>query len=296
MWGPVGAAEANWIHPSGPAESRQADTASTSTQSSRHALRRRHVEQLPKLFASLFDFFLTGRLSSDTYIPRHVLFLVSRLYEFLNFCLGQETSLAVSRPLAVTGISSCLRIPSSYLSSCVRRTAIRPSPCLAIQPVFLSSIHRTTQPYSTMGSVDSGPFDVKNIAIIGAGPCGLSAAKYLVAQQAFDSVVVFEQNPEVGGVWYYSREPTPSQHVPQVSPFCPPDAPVKRPDTDAPVFASPMYELLNTNIPWTISMDIPTTLFAFLTCLEVLIRSLDVTGIFASQAETVPEDSCSRMC
>ncbi|KAK2602819.1 hypothetical protein N8I77_009324 [Diaporthe amygdali] len=103
-----------------------------------------------------------------------------------------------------------------------------------------------------MGSVDSGPFDVKKIAIIGAGPCGLSAARYLVAQQAFDSVVVFEQNPEVGGVWYYSREPTSSQHVPQVSPFCPPDAPVKEPNGNAPVFASPMYQLLNTNIPWTI--------------------------------------------
>lgn len=115
-----------------------------------------------------------------------------------------------------------------------------------------------------MGSVDSGTFDVKKIAIIGAGPCGLSAAKYLVAQQAFDSVVVFEQNPEVGGVWYYSRKPTSSQHVPQVSPFCPPDAPVKGPDSNAPVFASPMYELLNTNIPWTISMDSPaTSLFPF---------------------------------
>lgn len=36
-WGPVNAAEENWIHTSGPAESRQSDTESTSTQSSRHA-------------------------------------------------------------------------------------------------------------------------------------------------------------------------------------------------------------------------------------------------------------------
>lgn len=36
-WGPVSAAEENWIHTSGPAESRQSDTASTSTKSSRHA-------------------------------------------------------------------------------------------------------------------------------------------------------------------------------------------------------------------------------------------------------------------
>lgn len=124
-----------------------------------------------------------------------------------------------------------------------------------------------------MGSVDSGTFDVKKIAIIGAGPCGLSAAKYLIAQQAFDSVVVFEQNPEVGGVWYYSREPTSSQHVPQVSPFCPPDAPVKSPDSDAPVFASPMYGLLNTNIPWTISMESPTPTTSFFSSRPLKYRS-----------------------
>lgn len=136
---------------------------------------------------------------------------------------------------------------------------IRRLPLLCIQRYSLRSSYCPTRPYSTMGSVDSGTFDVKKIAIVGAGPCGLSAAKYLIAQQAFDSIVVFEQNPEVGGVWYYSREPTSSQHVPQVSPFCPPDAPVKGPDSEAPVFASPMYDLLNTNIPWTISMESPTT-------------------------------------
>ncbi|KUI52598.1 Thiol-specific monooxygenase [Cytospora mali] len=101
-----------------------------------------------------------------------------------------------------------------------------------------------------MGSVVPEVFNVKRVAIIGAGPCGLSAAKYLIAQQAFESVVVFEQNPEVGGVWYYSRQPSDNVQVPQVSPFCPPDPPVR--SGDRPVFASPMYELLHTNIPWTI--------------------------------------------
>ncbi|KAF3770763.1 FAD/NAD(P)-binding domain-containing protein [Cryphonectria parasitica EP155] len=105
-----------------------------------------------------------------------------------------------------------------------------------------------------MGSLDARSFDVKRVAVIGAGPCGLSAAKYLVAQQAFESIVVYEQNPEVGGVWMYSRKPSESLHVPQTSPFCPPDPPVVSPgdDSTAPVFASPMYELLNTNIPWTL--------------------------------------------
>lgn len=102
-----------------------------------------------------------------------------------------------------------------------------------------------------MGSIDPGPFNVKKVAVVGAGPCGLSAAKYLVAQQCFE-VVVYEQNPEVGGVWLYSRKPSDKLYVPQTSPFCEPDPPVIPNDADGPVFASPMYELLHTNIPWTI--------------------------------------------
>lgn len=92
-----------------------------------------------------------------------------------------------------------------------------------------------------------GRFDVKTIAIIGAGPCGLSAAKYLLAQKAFDKVVVYEKQPEVGGVWHYSPKPSPTRHVPQVSPFAPPDPPVRICPT---VFSTPMYNVLHTNIPW----------------------------------------------
>lgn len=105
-----------------------------------------------------------------------------------------------------------------------------------------------------MGSVDSSSFDVKRVAVIGAGPCGLSAAKYLLAQEHFDSIVVYEKNPEVGGVWYYSRKPSEKLYVPQTSPFCPPDPPVKSEEREggAPVFPSPMYETLHTNIPHTL--------------------------------------------
>ncbi|TLD21180.1 hypothetical protein PspLS_08834 [Pyricularia sp. CBS 133598] len=95
-------------------------------------------------------------------------------------------------------------------------------------------------------------FDVKRIAVIGAGPCGLAAAKYLVAQKAFAEVVVFEQAAEVGGVWNYSKNPSSTLHVPQTSPSCAPDPPVF-PDKGGPaVFPSPMYDLLHTNIPRTI--------------------------------------------
>lgn len=103
-----------------------------------------------------------------------------------------------------------------------------------------------------MGSVDPGPFDVKRVAVIGAGPCGLSAVKYLLAQAHFDSIVVYEKNPEVGGVWYYSRKPSEKLYVPQTSPFCAPDPPIQPKEEGAPVFPSPMYETLHTNIPHTL--------------------------------------------
>ena len=91
-------------------------------------------------------------------------------------------------------------------------------------------------------------FDVKRIAIIGAGPCGLASAKYLVAQDAFAKIDIFEQNSEVGGVWNYSPQPSETLHVPQVSPYTPPDPPLRF-EGKAPVFPSPMYHVLHTNIP-----------------------------------------------
>ncbi|KAK3325848.1 FAD/NAD(P)-binding domain-containing protein [Apodospora peruviana] len=99
-----------------------------------------------------------------------------------------------------------------------------------------------------MGSQTPKHFDVRKIAIIGAGPSGLTAAKYLTAQGAFDSIVIFEQQSEVGGVWNYSPRPSQILHVPQTSAFCPPDPPLRSRGTP-PVFPSPMYEVLHTNIP-----------------------------------------------
>lgn len=46
-----------------------------------------------------------------------------------------------------------------------------------------------------MGSLlrPSGPFNVKRVAIIGAGPSGLAVAKYLLAEHAFDKIDIYEQ-------------------------------------------------------------------------------------------------------
>ncbi|KFA63214.1 hypothetical protein S40285_04910 [Stachybotrys chlorohalonatus IBT 40285] len=100
-----------------------------------------------------------------------------------------------------------------------------------------------------MGSLTPKAFNVKNIAIIGAGPCGLSAAKYLQAQDSFDRIVIFEQQDEVGGVWNYVKQQSPPTPAPQLDPFYLPDAPLQLQPNAPPVFPSPMYEKLHSNIP-----------------------------------------------
>lgn len=109
------------------------------------------------------------------------------------------------------------------------------------------------------------PFSVQKVAIIGAGPSGLASAKYLLAQKdgaAFTLVDVFEQQAEVGGVWNYSPTPRPVETLPVPQT----DAHPKRPDPPIwggapngdgengkkPLFPSPMYEDLHTNIPHTL--------------------------------------------
>lgn len=101
-----------------------------------------------------------------------------------------------------------------------------------------------------MGSIPTNPaFDVRRIAIIGAGPCGLSAAKYLRAQNAFTEIVLFEQQDEVGGIWNYTPRSQEFCPVPQESPFVSHEEPLEPRSDAVPIFASPMYERLHANIP-----------------------------------------------
>jgi cation diffusion facilitator CzcD-associated flavoprotein CzcO len=89
-------------------------------------------------------------------------------------------------------------------------------------------------------------FDIRRVAVIGTGPCGLSAAKYLISQKTFEEVLIYEQQTEVGGVWNYNPKPSPTQHVPQVSGFASTDPPVQIAPS---VQSTPMYDVLHTNIP-----------------------------------------------
>ncbi|KIW03317.1 uncharacterized protein PV09_05528 [Verruconis gallopava] len=95
----------------------------------------------------------------------------------------------------------------------------------------------------------------KRVAIVGAGPSGMAAVKYLNAERAFDAITVFEQRRHVGGIWRYT-----AQHsgdgmfdVPQTNPHVGLEQPVAGGNSDTQSnecqFLSPIYERLETNIP-----------------------------------------------
>ncbi|CAI9628614.1 fad nad-binding domain-containing protein [Alternaria burnsii] len=107
----------------------------------------------------------------------------------------------------------------------------------------------------------------RTIAIVGAGPSGVVAAKYLRAEKAFDKIVLFEQRSRPGGIWIYTGDQRDENlfDIPQTNP----NKDVQKPEWQSkeavangsidatgingasriPSFLSPMYEKLETNIP-----------------------------------------------
>lgn len=102
-----------------------------------------------------------------------------------------------------------------------------------------------------MGSIPKtiGTLAVKHIAVVGAGPSGLAAAKFLLAEAAFDTIDVYEQQSEVGGVWNYAPNVVGQIPVPQTTPHGSPELPIWPKGAAVPLFSNAMYEHLNTNIP-----------------------------------------------
>ncbi|KAL3478399.1 hypothetical protein BJX99DRAFT_224426 [Aspergillus californicus] len=98
---------------------------------------------------------------------------------------------------------------------------------------------------------------VRRIAVIGAGPTGLAAAKYLLAEKCFDTIDIFERRSFMGGVWNHCPtvlKETLSTPVPQLSPNEPAEEPIWLPkegprEAQVPTFISPVYDTLDTNIP-----------------------------------------------
>ncbi|KAJ5769740.1 uncharacterized protein N7511_001791 [Penicillium nucicola] len=62
------------------------------------------------------------------------------------------------------------------------------------------------------------------VAVIGAGPSGISAVKALQEEGVFRRIRVFERRKESGGIWHYDSTPEPF-----VAPGSPTQAPVKKP-------------------------------------------------------------------
>ncbi|GME40041.1 Flavin-containing monooxygenase FMO [Neofusicoccum parvum] len=123
---------------------------------------------------------------------------------------------------------------------------------------------------SSANAVASNPvrFNARKVAVVGAGPCGLAALKYLSAEKKFEKVVAFEQRSSPGGLWNY----TPEDH--DDGSFTVPKTRPTKEDLDKPIwssksaangatngsavvngdakeakFISPVYERLETNIP-----------------------------------------------
>ncbi|EME80384.1 uncharacterized protein MYCFIDRAFT_156146 [Pseudocercospora fijiensis CIRAD86] len=105
-------------------------------------------------------------------------------------------------------------------------------------------------------------FRANNVAIIGAGPSGLAAAKYLLAEHAFSRITIIEQRTTVGGQWNYipcDAESAQDFPIPQTSPHARLERPIwkssntsKEPSQDAQEqaqFMTAIYERLETNIP-----------------------------------------------
>ncbi|KAJ5775154.1 uncharacterized protein N7511_000165 [Penicillium nucicola] len=99
------------------------------------------------------------------------------------------------------------------------------------------------------------PNPIRRVAVIGAGPSGLAAVKYLLAENHFDQIEVFEQRSSVGGAWNHNRSSTKSgmsTTVPHLNPHEPLESPtwIDGPDGKREAtFVSPLYDLLETNIP-----------------------------------------------
>lgn len=105
----------------------------------------------------------------------------------------------------------------------------------------------------------------RSVAIVGAGPSGVAAAKYLLAEKAFDKIVLYEQRSRSGGIWNYTADHIDEDlfTIPQTDPRGKNQDPIW---TQQPSlgngnangssewrkdlkFVSPMYEKLETNIP-----------------------------------------------
>ncbi|KAH7329639.1 thiol-specific monooxygenase [Stachybotrys elegans] len=97
--------------------------------------------------------------------------------------------------------------------------------------------------------------NISEVAVIGAGPSGLAAAKFLLAEKKFAKVQIFEQRDTVAGVWAHNDLTVLDDAftVPRTQPQEGPDTAIYGPEgKGAPKFVTPVYDFLETNIPHTL--------------------------------------------
>ncbi|ORZ26004.1 hypothetical protein BCR42DRAFT_401403 [Absidia repens] len=100
---------------------------------------------------------------------------------------------------------------------------------------------------------------IRRVAVIGAGPGGLAAAKQLQEEGVFDKISVFDRNDQIGGTWIYSSEQNTNPPIPSVNALQV-DPPLslqhsKNDDNSIPAFSnlrSAIYDGLRTNLPTSV--------------------------------------------
>ena len=84
------------------------------------------------------------------------------------------------------------------------------------------------------------------------------AYRYLLAENCFQTIDIFEQQASFGGVWTFVKDPVGKIDIPQTNPHQPLDEVVDQSlfnqngiarDAQQAAFVSPMYENLETNVP-----------------------------------------------
>lgn len=89
---------------------------------------------------------------------------------------------------------------------------------------------------------------LKRVAIIGAGPCGLAAAKALKMEPLGIEVDVYERKRSIGGAWFYDGE-LKGLAIPAIPSLDPNGSDLsKRTGKPFRSYVSPLYKLMETNL------------------------------------------------
>ncbi|KAG8529774.1 uncharacterized protein KY384_005255 [Bacidia gigantensis] len=96
---------------------------------------------------------------------------------------------------------------------------------------------------------------IRKVAIVGGGPAGVAAAKYLLAEAFLETIDIYEQQSSPGGVWNYvsydAEEQIPAPQIDAHQDLTWPLSTGARfvGSRGSPIFPTPMYDGLETNIP-----------------------------------------------